>query len=559
MYATYRVATTRTHRERTMTQTDARKRRGWRAVLAVGLGLSLALAACGGPESTLNTDGGADAAGGTETTDPEGVGSTDGGEITAGISYALSTGFDPLTTSAAVTLAANIHIFEGLVELDPVTREPYAALATDLPQQIDETTWQATLRDGAIFHDGSDVTIDDVVFSFERVLDPEVDTFYTGFVNFIESVQAVDESTVQFDLAHPFALLPERLSVVKIVPQALVEEDPEGFDANPVGTGPFALVDAIRDDRITFERHEGYNGPRPAQVDQMTWLLLSDASARVTALESGRVQAIEDLPYIDIDRVSGQFEVDSVDSFGVLFMMFNTDAEPFDDVRVRQALHYAINDERLIETAFLGNATPASSFVHETHPNYQEAATVYAYDPERARELLEEAGVTDLSVTLVTTDTGWVADAAPIIQESWEAIGVSTDLDIGQSGGQYADKIDPGNYQVMVAPGDPSVFGNDLDLLIRWWYDGLWPETRFRWADTAEFAQLHELLDAAVRADDEAEQQELWGEAMDLLAEEVPLYPILHRSLPTAWNADELDGFRPLPTTGLSFLDVGRR
>lgn len=109
----------------------------------------------------------------------------------------------------------------------------------------------------------------------------------------------------------------------------------------------------------------------------------------------------------------------------------------------------------------------------------------------------------------------------------------------------------------MIAPGDPSVFGNDPDILMRWWFgDNVWPNSRFRWADSPEFAQLTELLDTAVRSE-AGEQQETWNQAFDLISENVPLYPLFHRMLPTAWDADSLVGFAPVPTTGISFLDVG--
>ncbi len=249
-------------------------------------------------------------------------------------------------------------------------------------------------------------------------------------------------------------------------------------------------------------------------------------------------------------------DVESVQSFGTLFMMFNTDLPPFDDVRVRQAFFYALDMDKIIDNGLLGNGAAATSFLPQSHPNYHEASTVYSYDPEKAKSLLAEAGVSDLSITLMTTDTGWVADIAPLIKENLDAIGVDTTLDIGQSGGQYT-KVDNGDLQVMVAPGDPSVFGNDPDLLMRWWYgDNVWSQSRYRWNDDPKFAELQSILDAAVRTSGD-EQQELWDQAFDLISTEVPLYPLLHRKLPTAWDGESLSGFKPLPITGLSFLDAG--
>src|SRR5690606_35760103 len=280
---------------RTLSFTRPRRAVGVAAAVVVG---ALALTACGGGDEPAGDATGSESTPAGEI-DPDAI-------IEAGISYPLSGGFDPMTTSGAVTVAANWHTLEGLTELDPVTREVYAALGAELPEQIDDTTWQVTLREGAVFHNGDPVTTDDVVYSFERVMDPANNSLYVSFIDFIESVEAVDETTVQINLEHAFSLTPERLSVVKIVPQAVVEADYEAFNALPTGTGPYVLTSAPPDDAITFERFDDYTGPRPAQAAGMNWNLLSDAAARVTAMSSGTVHAIEDVPYIDVPALEGQ-------------------------------------------------------------------------------------------------------------------------------------------------------------------------------------------------------------------------------------------------------------
>ncbi|GAA1585851.1 ABC transporter substrate-binding protein [Leucobacter aridicollis] len=527
-----------------MNRTTQRRAGRFAATAAGTLAAALALTACGGAGAQPESNAGAEA-----SVDPDGI-------IEAGISYALSGSFDPMVASGAVTVAANWHIFEGLVDLNPVTKEPEATLAADLPKQIDDTHYEIDLREGATFHDGTPVTAEDVVFSYERVLDPASGSLFTPFVDFIDTVTAVDEDTVEIATDFPFSLLNERLGVVKIVPRALVEQDAEAFGAQPVGSGPYKLVSATPDDAIVFERHEEYDGPHPALAAGMNWNLLSDAAARTTALTSGTIQAMEDVPYIDVNALGESATVESVQSFGLLFMMFNTKVKPFDDVRVRQALFYALDMDKIIETGLLGNAEAATSFLPKTHPNYHEASTVYTYDPEKAKALLAEAGVTDLDLTILMTDTGWVKELAPLVKESLDGVGIKTTLDIAQSAAQYG-KTDAGDYQVMIAPGDPSVFGNDADLLMQWWYgDNVWPQTRYYWDDSAEFATLQGLLKEAVQQTGD-EQQQTWNESFDLLSEEVPLYPLFHRKLPTAWDADGLVGFEPVSTTGLSFLDVG--
>lgn len=512
--------------------------RGTGALGAVAL--STGMTACGGPASTLYSGKG-----------------TDRDTFEAGLSYTLSSGFDPMVTSGATPYAANMHIFEGLVDLDPATLKAAPALATELPKKINPTTYRAELREGAAFHDGSPVTSEDVVFSFERVLDPKNASIMAQFVPFLDTVEAVGGRTVEFRLKYPFALFPSRISVVRIVPKKLVEADRKAFDAKPVGTGPYKLESASRADRISFTRFAGYNGSRPARTERMVWRLIADSSARVGAMESGRVQAIEDVPYLDIRRLKRGFTVRSVPSFGLLFLMLNCAAKPFGDKRVRQALHYAVDTEKVIRIALLGEADAANGYLHRAHPDHREAATVYGYDPEKARRLLAEAGVHDLRIDLLVTDTGWVTDIAPLVKEAWDAVGVRTSLDIAQAPAQYA-KVDRGDYRAMLAPGDPSVFGNDVDLLMRWFYNGLWPETRYGWKSDPQYKKLTSLLDKAAKSAHPDARQELWARAMDLVAEEVPLYPLLHRRLPTAWDETELNGFRPLPTTGMSFLDTAR-
>jgi peptide/nickel transport system substrate-binding protein len=503
------------------------------------------LAACGGPAPTTTGGSASAAAVNKDLT------------IEAGISYALSTGFDPLSSSGATPMAANLHIFEGLIELHPATREPYNALAAADPKKVNDTTYQVTIRDGAKFHNGSPVTTEDVAFSFTRVMDPANKSLFSQFIPFIQDVKPVDAKTVEFTLKYAFPGFGPRISVVKVVPKALAT-DLKAFDAAPVGTGPYKLISAVKDDKIVFEAFADYNGPKPALAKGMTWLLLSDAAARVTAVQSGRVQAIEDVPYLDIDGLKSKVKVESVQSFGLMFLMFNCNKAPFNNKLVRQALHFGLDKDAIIKKALFGNAKPATSYFQEGHPDYVKAKNVYGYDAKKAEDLLKEAGVTSLEFELLTTDTAWVKDVAPLILESWNKLpGVKVTVKSIQSGALYTDRVGAGDYSVVAAPGDPSVFGNDADLLLSWFYSGAtWMEKRAYWT-APERAKLQELMNKGSQAAKE-DAKKITGEIVDLVSEELPLYPIFHRQLPSAWDDKKLNGFKPLPTTGMSFIDVGR-
>ncbi len=187
--------------------------------MGVAAAFTASVAACGSPAAT--TTGSATAAAVNKDL-----------TIEAGISYALSTGFDPICSSGATPMAANLHVFEGLVELHPATRKPYNALAASDPTMVNETTYRVTLRDGAKFHDGSPVTTEDVAFSFTRVMDPANKSLFSQFIPFIQDVKPVDAKTVEFTLKYGFPGFGPRISVVKIVPKALAT-DLQGFRRRP--------------------------------------------------------------------------------------------------------------------------------------------------------------------------------------------------------------------------------------------------------------------------------------------------------------------------------------
>lgn len=534
-----------------MTDTAAHvNRRGFlkmAGVMTAAAGIAASVSACGSKDSA--TSGSSAGQGG-----PSGA-----TEILAGISYELGTnGYDPMTTTAALTVAANWHTLEGLYEIKPTTdRSVYAALAAGDPVEVDATTYEVTLRDGAVFHNGETVTASDVVFSFERVLNPDNKSLYASFIPFIDKVEAKDDKTVTFILKHPFSLLKERLAVVKIVPQAAVEADAAGFDANPVGTGPWKMTDnGAASSTVVFEKFADYTGPVPAKAEKMSWRILPDASTRTNAIESKAVQAIDSVPYLSIEQVATNSDVDSVQGFGLLFIMFNNGANSaMAELKNRQAIMYAIDMDKVINTGMLGQASAATCFVQENHADYKKASTVYALDAAKAGELLAETGLN--KVKMLVTNHDWVKGCTPIIKESIEAAGVTVDFTELKSADLYTQISEDNSWDIVIAPGDPSVFGADADLLLRWWYTGdTWTDGRMHWKGSDSYNQVQALLDEAAQASGDT-QVAKWHEIFDIISNEVPLYPLFHRKVPTAWDSAALDGFEPISLTGLSFVGVG--
>jgi peptide/nickel transport system substrate-binding protein len=520
-------------------------------MLSAATAITAGLAACGG--------GGGDSSSSAASASAAGTADKPQGTITATLGYLLSGGFDPMNASAAPALAANAHIFEGLIDLDPLTRKPYLALAKEDPTaSADGLTWTATLRDGATFSDGTPVTAEDVAWSFNRIIDPANNAIVAGFLSsFLQEASATDASTVQFTLKAPFALFTQRIAVVKIVPKALTGDAAasKAFDSNPIGSGPFKLDSSSTTTGLVMSNNPGYNGSRPALVTKVVLNTTPDNAARLNDLQGGQSQAIEAVPYLDAASVTDPFQVQEKDSFNSLFLMFNCSAAPFDDKRVRQALFYAIDTDKVIATALQGYGAAATSYLDEGNASYQEAANVYAYDPDKAKSLLKEAGVTDLSFELVTTNTSFISDSAPVIIDSWKAIGVNASLNTNPSAAVYGTIVPGEDFRVLAASGDPTIYGPDVDLLLRWFYYGqTWPVQRARWTNDAA-ARCSELIDQASTQEGE-EQQETWKQALDLISDEVPLYPVYHTKTITAWDPTKLTDFAGAAGVGLYFLDV---
>lgn len=519
------------------------RRNIFRIAGAIGVAgaVSSGLAACG-------KKGGSSSAGGAKGN----------ATITAGISYELgNSGFDPLTTTAALTLAANWHTLEGLTEIDFANNSTaYPALATDLAAKVDDTHYEMKLREGAVFHNGDPVTVDDVVFSFNRVMTEEK-SFYAQFITFIQKVEKKDDKTVAFTLKFPFSLINERLAVVKIVPKKLVEADQKAFDANPVGTGPFKLTDnSAASKTLVFEAFDKYTGKRPAKVSKMTWKVMPDAATRTNAITSKDVQVIDSVPYNSIETLKATSQVDTVQGFNLAFAMFNCGSAPMSDVRNRQGVLYAFEIDKVVATGFLGNASPAKSFLPENHPAYKQAKVVYEDNLEKAKQLFAETGLK--KVRLLCTNHDWLKSSTPILKQSLEAAGLQVDFTEDSSANVYKT-IDgkPEAYDIVVAPGDPSVFGGDPDLLMRWWYSGdTWTDARMHWKGQESYTKVQQLLDAALSLEGDA-QKAKWGEVFDLLSETVPLYPLFHRKTPTAYDKETLVDFKAISQTGFTFVNVG--
>ena len=524
---------------------------------ALAAGGALTLAGCSVEQPIEPGPAPADPADDNAPTEPVAAQSGVARTLTAAVAYEGSDP-NPIGTSSGVFLAAGWHVFEGLYELNMHTYRAECGLAADAPVQIDDLEYEVTLREDTVFSDGSPLTSADVVNAFERNGESDL---YGAFLSFITAVSAPDERTVHFKLNAPMgSVLQERLALVRVFPATLTDEE---LATKPVGSGPwcYETINAADGGRISFTANHRYTGPWPATCERMEWSVLLDDTRRTDELIDKDVMVMEAAPVVRAEELADAgATVEWVPGFNLPFLMFNCEKPPFDDVRVRQALLYAIDVDSLIGTYMAGHARAATSLLPDYFRHYHRAATVYSYDPEKARKLLAEAGVDELALTLRANDN-WVSTLAPAIAEDWKAVGVTAEVVLLDTTALFADlstEPEPGTllpFDVVLSPGDPSCFGNDADLIISWWYgDNVWTRARSRWATTPAFAEVAELLAEARSKTSEDEQQPLWNQCFDIIAAEVPLYPLFHRETATAWWTAQLDDYDPISATGLNFL-----
>lgn len=503
------------------------------------------LAACGDGGGTVGT--GADAG----TTG----GATSPSEAIGGFSHNFRE-MDPHVGVDVTTYTVGWHVHEGLMDLNPVTREVELGLAAADPVEVRRNVWQVRLRDGARFHDGTPVRASDVVFSFERIRNPETASFFMSYLDFVRSARAVDDTTVEFTLRQPFALFRNRLIFIRVVPEAIVRRDARAMSTRPIGTGPFAFVEMAANDHVTLRRNAEYNGAKRAPFETITLRAMEDLSARLAALRADEIGVMEDPADRDLAGLARQpgIRAESIPGFNQTLLMINNSRRPFDDKRVRQALMYGIDRDALVRTVYAGNGTVAESLIPSSYTGFARPSTVYSYDPERARALLADAGHGDgLEMELMVNSLSYIGEQGPFIKEQLAAAGINANLRMGDSSALF-ERVSAGDYSAFITVSDVSVFGEDPDLWLRYIYSGAFARQFLYW-DTPQSREVLRLLDGALYETDQAKQQAAWARIQEIVADEAVCPTLIHRSQPTAWR-DSLTTYKPINTTGLYFLEA---
>ena len=344
-----------------------------------------------------------------------------GGEITVGIAKDLDDSLDPHRMVTAGTREVLFNLFEGLVkpnskgELIPAVAERYQL-------SEDGRTYTFTLREGVKFHNGATVTAEDVVYSIERCADTSEGTPLVPAFSVIQEVKAVDEKTVTITIAQ------RDLEFISYLTSAII---PKGYDdqaTHPVGTGPFMYVSRSPQENFVIQRFDDYWGEKP-DLTKVTYKIIENADSILLSLQSGAVDVFAHLTTTQIQQLGDGFHVEEGTMNLVQALYLNNAEKPFDDVRVRQALCYAIDRQQILDLAFDGYGTLLGSSMYPAFSKYfdDELTNYYTYNTEKAKELLTEAGYPngfDMTITVPSNYQSHM-DTAQVIVEQLKAVGIN--------------------------------------------------------------------------------------------------------------------------------------
>lgn len=465
-------------------------------------------------------------------------------------------GFNPQLYTAGTTFDASSHtIFNKLVQFERGETTVIPGLAESWEVSDDGMTYTFHLRKGVKFHSNKDFAptrdfnAEDVVWTFERQLKADhpfhsvsggTYEYFQGMdmPNLLKAVEKVDDYTVRFVLNRPEAPFIANMAMdfasimSKEHAEAMLKAGtPEKADLEPVGTGPFMLIDYQKDAVIRYKANPDYWGGKAA-IDDLVFAITPDASVRYAKLKAGECHI---MPYpnpadIAAMKADPNLNVMEQEGLNVGYLAFNTEKKPFDDVRVRQALNMAINKQAIIDAVFQGAGKIAKNPIPPTIWSYNDAVKDYPYDPEQARKLLAEAGFpngfeTDLWAMPVQRPYNPNAQRmAELIQADWEKVGVKAKI-VSFEWGEYLKRSQQGEHQTLLLgwTGDNGDPDNFLAVLLGCAAakDGT---NRARWC----YKPFDDLVMQAKVVSDKAERTKLYEQAQVVFKEQAPWVTIAH-------------------------------
>ncbi len=406
----------------------------------------------------------------TEATEPAAAADTtvaapvQGGTVTVGLDSEPET-LDPAANSLSLANGSiYAAVYETLMRSEP-GKELQFLLAESLVESDDRLSWTLTTRTGVAFHDGTPFDAAAVKFNLDR---QKSSLYNSSALLPVTAVNVVDDRTVSLVLDQPWTALPDALAgVVGVMVSPTAAANGDTFKRNPVGTGPYQMVEWIPGDQVTLERFDGYWGD-PAPLDEFVFKFIQIEAARVAAFEAGEIDAYTSIVEATVaEAEAAGAQIVSPPPTGYGFSYVNLTKAPLDDVRVRQALSMSVDRDAIAE-AYQGQGYADSSF----SPFYKESEwwaapeTTPSFDPDGAQALLAEYGKPVEITFKLLAGTQEFEDAVRATIGYWEEIGVTAELILVPDLGTYIGDVITGNFDILgflgTSSGDPDFITYNL-------------------------------------------------------------------------------------------------
>ena len=419
--------------------------------------LSASLCACGGSKTAEGTSEAAGESSEAETSNTLSEGTpVPGGSVVYGMTQDLAS-LDPHVDTDAGTRDVVFNLYEGLVK--PASDGSLVpAVASDYTISDDAKTYTFTLRDGITFHDGTPVTIEDVKYSIDRYA--EIQGESSAFSSLVDSVEVQDDKTLVVNLKESYSeFLP--MMTIAIIPQS--NEDPAG---NPIGTGPFKYVSYTPGQNLELEKYDGYWQEGVPSLDSVEFKFIADVDTAFVELQAGTIDILKYLTAAQAETLGDEDYNIVQGSMNLVHAMYlNSAYEPLSKTEVRQALCYAVDRDAINNFIFGGKSHIIGSHMIPAMSKYYEpeAETVYSYDPEKAKELLADAGYADgfdLEITVPSSYSQHV-DSAQIIADELSQVGINVTLNQVEWSTWLQDVYKGGNFQATVIGFDGTLAPSD--------------------------------------------------------------------------------------------------
>ena len=501
---------------------------------------------------------------------PVGGGGKKGGTFVLGL-VAEPTSLDPAQLTDINSMRILSSVYDTLVQFDASGFNLQPGLATKWTVSSDGLTYTFELRKGVKFHDGTAFNAQAVKFNFDRMLDPKNEFASTGpfpFAGFyygaIKETKVTDDNTVQLILSKAYSPLLNSLTLNqgRIVSPAAVKKYGKDFAQNPVGTGPFKFSEWQHGVRVVVTRNDDY-WDGAALLDKIVFRPIPDEQTRYTELKSGNADAIVDVPPDNVAQVKSDSKFTYVAQAGphIWWITLNVAKAPLSDVRVRQALTYAINRDSIANDILKGTGTAASGAIPPAIGwAYTASVTKYPYDPAKAKQLLSDAGFANgLSLTFWVPESGSGMQSpktmATAIQGDLAKVGVKVDLKTFEWGAYltkynagFGKEADMGAMSFMLDPGDPAPY---LGLVID--SSALAPNGFNAGGYSSPI--VDDLLRKAIATTDQAERGKLYQQLDQQMTKDVP-WIFVDNAIQNAAVSTKIHDFKLHPSFYIFFTKI---